>query len=326
MKPRAAVPLCAFLLAACAVQHVSPEDPKSRLPDRSAAIAPDRTDRAEVRRILGAPVLSSGYWGFDLFLDRTEQAQTVFALTPWPVPFARLKDQLQRYTLVAYSADARATAVTTGLFRKPARWRNTSPIAMDFPSLHLRAGELMFFVDPEGAREANLLAAPARRDAYLQDARTSTRCTVVLACGERGCADRLSVDGGPVRRLPLRTAHGYWIAGDARPPWLDGVQPHGSDPRLPWLDVLVAIKLAAGEHKLSFSAAHLGGETSWSFGCRAGDVIYAVIGAKDNESFWRPALVDWRIERSDALPQPWAQRALVLVDDGQWYVDVEPGE
>lgn len=57
----------------------------------------------------------------------------------------RFKDQLQRYTLVAYDANGFATAVATGLIRRPASWRNASPIRSDFPSLYLRAEALMFF-------------------------------------------------------------------------------------------------------------------------------------------------------------------------------------
>jgi len=250
----------------------------------------------------------------------------VFAVTPWLIPFARFKDQLQRYTLVAYDADGRASAVATGIFRRPAPWRNVSPIQRDFPSLHLRAGTLMFFIDPEGAREVNLLVSPRGRDAFLQDASTPDKCTAVLGCGDRGCADQVSVDGGPVRRLPLRTAHGYWFREGERDSWLQGVEPHRSEARMPWLEATVALHLAAGEHELDFSAKHLGGRNSLPFVCRPGEVAYLVIDASSNESFWHPALVDWRVDRSDTLPECFAQRPLVLLDDGRWYVEEEPGD
>jgi hypothetical protein len=313
------------LMTGCAIEQVSPEDPKRLIPDRSPEIAVGRMDRAAVRGVLGAPRLSSAYWGFDLFRADTEQSEVAYAVTPWPIPFARITDQLQRFTLVAYDADDRASAVSSGLFRRPAAWRNTSPIAHDYPALHLRAGELMFFVDPEGARDVNLLASPRRRDAFLERARSSGGCTVVLGCGERGCGDQLSVDAGPARRLPVRTAHGYWIAAGARESWLRGTENHGSDARMPWLEALVAINLAAGEHALEFSARHLGGKSSLALACRPGEVTYAVINASSNNSFWSPALVDWQIDRSDTLPERFARRALVLLDGGEWYTDAEPG-
>ena len=104
---------------------------------------------------------------------------------------------------------------------------------------------------------------PARvTGAFLWHARSSNDCTVVLGCGDRGCADQLSVDAGPVRRLPVRTAHAYWFREGERDSWLQGIEPYGSDARMPWLEAIVAIKIAAGEHTLEFSAKHLGGRTS----------------------------------------------------------------
>ena len=325
---RAPLPLLvlgAALIAGCAIEHASPRDPAAALPDRSAEIALGGMDRAAVRAVLGSQRLSSDYWRFDLFRADTEQTQTVYAVTPWPIPFARFTDQLQRFTLVAYGADGRAAAVASGLFRRPTAWRNTSPIARDHPSLHLRAGELMFFLDPEGARDVNLLAAPRLRDAFLEEARASGSCTAVLGCGQRGCGDQVSVDGGAPRRLPLRTAHAYWLKTGDRAAWLEGAGPHSSDAREPWLEALVALRLVPGEHKLEFSARYLGGSSALAFACRAGEVAYLVVDAGSEQSFWRPALVDWRFERSAAMPAPFARRPLVLMDDGQWHAETEPG-
>jgi hypothetical protein len=321
---RCALCMC-VLLAACAVHHVSPEDPTGSIPDRSAQVVAGHTERTDVRRALGTPIISSTHWRFDLFRATTEQSEVVFAVTPWPVPFARLEDQLQRYTLVAYDAQSRATAVASGLFRKPATWRNTAPISSDFRALHLRAAALMFFVDPEGARETNLLVVPSRRDVFLADARSSKGCTVVLGCGGRGCADQLLVDAGPVRRLPVRTAHVYWISATERDAWLQDTEPHGTDPKMPWLEALVAIELAAGEHTFVFSAKHFDGSGSSQLACRPGDVTYLTIDAFSDESFWRKALVDWQITQSNAMPEYFKGRGLVLLDDGRWYVDAEPG-
>lgn len=329
-----------WLLGGCAASHRSPEHPDTFIPDRSAEVTIGQMDRAAVRGVLGTPQLSSEYWGFDLFRADTSQSETVFAVTPLPVPFAHIKDLLQRYTLVAYGPDGRVSAVASGLFRRPAPWRNVSPIESDFPSLHLRAGELLFFVDPEGAREANLLVSPRSRDAFLQQARSSSSCTVVLACSNQGCGDQFAVDAGRVRRLPVRTAHTWWLGKSKRDAWLHGVEPHGidadtwrqgmhgsgGDSGMPWLEALVAIRLVAGEHTLGLSAKHFSGATFETFTCVPGEVIYLVINATSNSSFWKHALVDWQINRSGTMPERIARRALILMDDGQWYVDPEPGE
>lgn len=323
--PPGLLALGAALIAGCAIEHASPHDPGMAVPDRSAEVALGRMDREAVRAVLGSQRLSSDYWGFDLFRADTDQTVTVYAVTPWPIPFARLTDQIQRFTLVAYGADGRAAAVASGLFRRPADWRNASPTHDGHASLHLRAGDLMFFVDPEGARDVNLLAAPGRRDAFLELARKSSGCTVVLGCGQRGCGDRVSVDGGPPRRLPLRTALGYWLKAGDRAAWLEGVEPYLRDAREPWLEALVALRLAPGEHKLGFSARHLGGSSTLAFTCRTGELAYLVVDAASDQNFWRPALVDWRIERSSAMPSRFARRPLVLMEDGQWHAEAEPG-
>ena len=313
------------LIAGCAIEHVSPKDPAAAIPDRSAEIALGKMDREAVRAALGSQRLSSSYWGFDLFRADTEQTQTVYAVTPWPIPFARFTDQLQRFTLVAYGADGRAAAVASGLFLRTAKWRSASASRLGHASLHLRAGDLMFYLDPEGARDVNLLAAPRLRDAFLDEARASGGCTAVLGCGQRGCGDQLTVDGSAPRRLPLRTALAYWLKGEDRPAWLDGVEPQDSDARMPWLEALVALRLAPGEHRLEFSARHLGGSSTLAFACRAGEVAYLVVDAASDQNFWHPALVDWRIERSPAMPARFARRPLVLMDDGQWHAEAEPG-
>jgi hypothetical protein len=281
-------------------------------------------DRAAVRAVLGDQRLSSDYWGFDLFRADTEQSATLFAITPWPVPFARITDQLQRFTLVAYDADGRTAAVASGVFRRPAGWRNVSPIAGDYPALHLRAGDLMFFLDPEGARDVNLLAAPGRRDAFFRQARASGGCTVVLGCGPRGCPDQIAADGGPPRRLPLRTAHGYWLKAEDRAAWLEGADPHAGSAEMPWLEALVALRLAPGEHKLVFSARFLGGSSTVALACQPGEVLFLTVDAATGKSTWRPELVDWRSEHGAAMPARFARRPLVLMDDGQWAVEAEP--
>ncbi len=318
--------LTLLLVSGCALDVVSPNDPISLIPDRSSEIAVGQMGRAAVQGVLGAPQLASIYWGFDLFRIDTEQTNVVVAVTPWPIPFARIKDQLQRYTLVAYDAKGLSGALATGVFRRPIAWRNVSPIESDFPSLHLRASNLMFFVDPEGAREVNMLVAPNGRDAFLQRARTSSGCTLVLGCGSRGCGDQLAIDAGPARRLPVRNAHSYWFRQSERDSWLQGIEPHSKETHMPWLETLVAVKLAAGEHVLEFSAKHLGGKGSLNFACRPGDVTFLVVNASDNGSFMQRALVDWQIDRTDTMPERFARRPLVLLDDGQWYVDAEPSE
>jgi hypothetical protein len=38
------------------------------------------------------------------------------------------------------------------------------------------------------------------------------------------------------------------------------------------------------------------------------------------------ALVVWQFDRTDTMPERFARRPLVVLDDGQWHVDAEPSE
>lgn len=105
-----------ILLNACAMHYVEPEDPGALIPDRSVQITPGQMDRAGVRHTLGTPVISSAYWRFDLFRMTIEPSEVPLAVTPWPLPFAPWKDQVQRYTLVAHDRDPLFTcSSSTGL-------------------------------------------------------------------------------------------------------------------------------------------------------------------------------------------------------------------
>jgi hypothetical protein len=183
----------------------------------------------------------------------------------------------------------------------------------------MRAGNLLFIMDPDRGRALNLLATPAARDVYLSHARTADQCTVILGCGNRGCADQFSVDGSPSRRLPIRSYLQYFFrVREAAPdPWLKDLDPFSA---ATWFETLVAVSLGQGEHILEFSAKHLDGAGSLKLTCQAGAVTFVVI----NPEFRDRKLVDWQIEVSAALPSPFSKRPLVLVSDGQWYVDQEP--
>lgn len=308
-------------LAACApLGVVSPVDPQAELPDRTAHLTPGQTPRSQVRAVMGEPLVHSPAWGFELYRAEAEQHQTLIAVTPWPVPFARVADHLQRYTLVTYDAAERVQGRATGLFRRPADWRSASPIERDFMALHLRVGDLLLFIDPEGERQANLLAAPPVRDDYLQRSRTSSGCTIVMGCGATGCANRLAVDDGAPSPLPLRLTQMFWLPPAQREDWLRGLAVPDPADRFAWLEALVAVSLAPGEHVLRFSARSLGGEGVLPLTCRPGALQYLVMHARDDGSRLRHALVDWHFDLTDAPPPSFLQRPLVLRFDGRCLV------
>ncbi len=317
----AALALNLALMTGCATDVISPENPLLLIPDRSLQVKVGAMGRGEVRQALGEPRFSSSYWRFDLFRADTEQSSVVVAVTPWPVPFAKITDQLQRYTLVSYDANDRVSALATGVFRRPAPWRNLSPIRSNFGALHLRADDLLFFADPEGARHENLLVTAVRGNAYLALASKLPGCTAVFSCGERGCPSRLAIDGAPARRLPLHSANLWWLRPEGREGWLGDIEAPVNRTVEQWLPALVAITLPAGEHWFEVSAGFLTGETSFRFSCAPGAVLYLEISAARAGSSDSKPPTPWRLEVMAAMPEHFMRRPLVVLDDGQWLVD-----
>jgi len=315
-----------MLLSACAGSYRSPGDPDELVPDRSGEITLGQAQRAAVRQSLGEPLFASRYWQFDLFRASAEQTEVAFALTPWPVPFARFKDQLLRYTLVTYDADGLADDVVSGLFRKPAEWRSASPIESDYMDLHLRAGDLLLLVDWGLPRKLRLMAMQEGRDRYLASLRRAGECTLVLGCGEAACGDRVSIDGADPVDLPLRMNPGGWAGDDGTDEWPPGSGTSAGDGKGPWLEVLMPLTLPDGEHSLGFSARFLDGDIDVPLDCDAGQLLFGEINAQAEDGTWRQKLVEWRIDFSKDMPAAFRPRPLVLTEDESWLLPPEPGD
>jgi hypothetical protein len=302
-----------LLLAACAIGIEWPPDPTVSIPDRTSEIIVGKTDRATARKILGEPRLSSYFLRMELYRSQTSQGQTMVAITPWPVPFAHITDEVERYTLVVFDRNDVVSEFDSGIFRRPTEWRKAAPISFDFPWLKLRAGDLLFYVMPTAQRGDHLLAGPRTRDAYLQAVRGTGRCAVVFACGERGCSDRVRVDAGAELQLPGRL---LFFSREVES--VDRRLAYEPDARAPLLETLVAYSLAPGEHVFEFSSRYLQGRHMTTVTCTAGEVKYVTISA--NVADGDKAFLDWTIEQSPVLPTSLAGRALVLVHENQWYV------
>ena len=113
---------CCIGLAGCA--YVTPL-PFDELQDRSGTILSGRLDGKAVHKVLGNPLITSRYWGVELFRDASSQTEIPTALF---IPFAMIKDDIYRYTLVSYDNDRIAESATTGIHRRPPNWRMGSPI------------------------------------------------------------------------------------------------------------------------------------------------------------------------------------------------------
>lgn len=287
------------MFTGCAFENTSLESKAlASIPDKSSQILVGKASREAVHGELGKPLYSSTYWGFDLFLDEASQSQTTYAITPWPIPFAHLTDDLRRYTLITYDASNHVSSLKSDIFRKVPNWRR--PIQKDYLSLRISGDGVTLLLD-RGVSGENLLVAGVNRDAYFKRLGTSPACTMVVGAGSRsfsrGLGIKLSVDGGKGFSLLMHIPENY---GD---------------------ETLVAIKLAAGDHDLVFSSEYIDANTIQKLACQPGDVKYLQVGitgtAKDKTSAWQ-------VDQRDAMPSDFVERPLVLVYDGEWQVELEP--
>ena len=285
------------MFTGCAFEHTSLESKAlASIPDKSSKILVGKASREAVHGELRKPLYSSKYWGFDLFRDEASQSQTVYAITPWPIPFAHLTDDLRRYTLITYDASNHVRSLKSDIFRKVPNWRSVSPIQNDYLSLRISGDGLTLLLD-RGVSGENLLVAGVNRDAYFKRLGTSPTCTMVVGAGSRGLGIKLSVDGGKGLSLPTRI------------------------PEYQGVETLVAIKLAPDDHDLVFSSKYIDGNTIRKLACQPGDVKYLQV---DITGTAKDKTIAWQVDQWDAMPSDFVERPLVLVYDGEWQVEVEP--
>jgi hypothetical protein len=290
-------------LVGCAGSYIS-KDPIEDLTDKSGSIIIGQMNYNAVHSTLGDPFFASRYWRIDVFRDSSSQVEIPFAITPWPVPFARLKDDIYRYTLVAYNEDQLAEDTGTGILRRPSKFRIVSPIKNTNMTLQVEAGDFTF-VNEQNDRYDTLLVKPARWHEYLKLIRFSKHCAAVIGCGcERGCSDELSVDGGVSLPVPLGTLLKLNLN----------------------INPVAAINLLPGTHTFNISASHLKGEQTVSFSCQEGEVLYFVIDifAKEYSKWFGASDIEWKIDQSKDMPSIFTDRDLILYRGEQWIVDPEP--
>lgn len=331
-RPLAMIMIAVFAcigVSAC-VSVITPQNPIDHIPDKSSAITASRMDMGEVRNIFGDPLISSRYWGVEVFREATSQLDVPVFIV---VPFGVQKDDIYRYTLVSYSKDKTAESVATGIFRKP---RFLGPITTENLTLFLQTGDFTFVIEERDKLET-LLVKPAKRDAYLQLARSSSQCTVVVGCNSYACSSALTVDKDPSLPIPYRAAMTAYDK-DALNAYRQGTL---KDIRKTYKNVqydsLAVVSLMPGEHTLKVSEGRWqeggisggtgSGEQSISFACRRGEILYLVIQLSASEySRFGSKDVEWRIDLHNEMPKVFFGRDLVIYRGGQWITNPKSGD
>ena len=228
---------CLAGLVGCYEVGPFPSNPIAQLPNKSDDITSGRMDSGAVRNLLGEPIIESRYWGVEVFREATSQTRVaVFLLAP----LAGSRDHFSRYTIVAYDKNRLAESAVSDTFHRPGFGSSDMgqyrPIFLETRDFMFIVGDRLVFAPLE-----TLLAKPARRDAYLQRARSSSQCTAVVGCAPltNACSKTLSVDNGPSFRIPYRRLayHTAFLSPYVLP------------------ESIAALSLVPGEHTLKASGA-----------------------------------------------------------------------
>ncbi len=326
---------CGLGLGGCAYRTNFPEQ---KLPDKASAIAPGSMNSEAVSNRLGQPLITSRYWGVDIYRDTSSQSEVPLAIV---IPTGCITDTIYRYTLVAYDTNGVATSTATGIHRRSSSFRRGTPISYDHLTTQLEAGDFTFVNDWQD-RQETLLANPARRDAYLERIRTPARCTVVIGCGTGESSGQLQVDGGPTLPIPCRLRVQNFDQ-EAIDLYRQGkMAEYERNYPIVNHDTLAVLSLEPGSHTLKAwggrwwyegkMSRHFSGEQSLKFTCQAGETLYIVIDVSmkgyDKDWFWGwvPAGVEWKINQYKEMPAFFANRPLLLYRGDQWLVSPEPAD
>jgi hypothetical protein len=318
---------CCIWFGGCSYISRNPID---QLPDRSGTIVSSRLNSEMVRNTLGNPLIASHYWGVEVFREESSQIEIPTAII---IPFARFKDYIYRYTLVSYNENQIAKSTASGIHRRPSRFRMVQPIEYNNLTLYLQTGDFKFVIEWEDRYET-LLVSPARRDAYLEQARFSSQCIAVIGCGMGECSEKLRVDEGPTLPLPYRLrvqnfdANALTLLRQGKKEEYEQAYPTET------YDTVAALSLAPGNHTLKTWGGHwhrgelaglLSGEQSITFSCRAGQILYVVIDVSVKEySWWGAKDIDWKIDLQNEMPEFFSDSPLVLYRGEQWLASPEP--
>ena len=300
-------------LVGCAVEYHQPFDAERQLPDHTQSIVAGQTDQEAVRKLLGEPLLVSQYWQFELFRQASTQAVIPVAITPWPVPFARLKDDLYRYTLVTYDDGLIVTAINSGLFRSHSDWR--PPIEKSYPELLLTSGEYSFAIEsgnyfsiPSHQNDGVLLLSSEGKEAFLKESQDASACTLLIACSGKVCADTLRLDNGPARFVT-------------------------------WPAAITAFSLPPGNHTLKVSDRRFSATATLDVDCMEGSTGYVTIDTaaqqvKNSAGELTHAFLfgltlgavkldpfDWVVKFYSSPPDEFTEYQLILWRNGTWLVN-----
>lgn len=277
------------MLSGCAVE-VPLGDPGLDGPGviaQAGALNATPATRQQVHEALGAPLLAAQDGSAEVFHVTAKQHQLALVMM-FPMPAFSLRHEA--YTLVTYDLQGSVIGVDAAYRRQEFGDLAQGVVlqAAGYEFVHAQSDLLMVSRErylasgPEGSTGCTVLVGCVR-PACTMDAYDPWRCGV--------CWNRLQVDGGPVRELPLAQLV-IWRLDDGTPaPGGDGTQAGrlrceelggefstGSGPMCTLRRyTMVPLQLAPGRHRLLASAKSLDGEARGEFDCGAGEAVHATL-------------------------------------------------
>ena len=263
-------------------------------------------DRAEVRRVVGQPLLSSEYWRFDVFrISDWNRGVLFFFYVPIP-----MWEKNEGFVVVTYRDDGRVLGVASGQ-RAKGFWAVSSAD----PETSIELGDLQLWTADGHTYAA---ASWSRRDTYLSGIPPGDRCRLVVGCEQSDCPAAVVIDAQPQDR-------GSAASSGA------GTTIRLANSELLGLRAVVVASVLPGSYraavvlddrKESFAAtAH--------FDCAAGDTRHVLMSVGYDFEPVAAVFAKRRyratIEVSAAMPRVLSMQPLLLWGDEAWRVEAEPG-
>lgn len=282
--------LAALALGGCVPITLHESKLEKTMPESIERVVTGETTRAQVRELLGEPLIASDYWRFDAF--RMRDANVGVVVFPPYVPIPAWTTETA-YALVSYAEDGRVldsnwTSENSGV------WSIGHDSVLTAGVGNVRLGTA------DGA--LTLAASPERRDAYLREHAARDRCSVIIGCAGCSYDAKLRIDGRSDLAFPATVT--------------------------PLAMGLLAVEIAPGHHRIDAVGTEAKFAAAAEIVCDAGDRRYVSLNleydaAATGYGSWRK--LNAQLETSSEMPEAFREQWLLVWASRQWLVPQEPG-
>jgi hypothetical protein len=283
--------IAGFLCGCLPIYPTSTTTMDTVMVDKSTQITLGSSDREAVLQIMGEPLISSRFWGIDVFRDSKIRPEEGFVFFPF-IPLVLGFDTFRRDTLVTYNSDEIVEYVDSEVYKKS----NDETIRVD-------AGAFTLVIDDYDHQfvvaDSNEIV---KKENHMYG---SNLCIVILGCdleqdepNPNICRTKLSFDDGEKFYFPSN--------------------PRQSRP-------LVKGSLPGGRHTLDISSEVFDKASSVSFDCQEDKTLYITINpiARTVEKLFSKEEIQWTFAISDEPSDIFIGHPFLIFVDGKWITDFD---